>query len=131
MLSDSANNINASGFVDQGGAIAGSVTIDGGDGNDTIRGGSGDDFLTGNGGIDQIFGNAGTDTLIEEADSKFIATNSQIDMGEGGDETVVLTLSSSQKSAVAGTFTLTYDTWIRRTRTRIRLAIWKATSWGV
>ncbi|KAA3622243.1 MAG: hypothetical protein DWQ08_13065, partial [Proteobacteria bacterium] len=100
---DSANTIDASGFT------LGSVTLIGEGGDDILRGGSQDDFLTGGAGLDQAFGNGGTDTLIEQADSKFVATNGSLDMGEGDDEIVTLTLGSSIAANTDGTFTLTFD----------------------
>jgi Ca2+-binding RTX toxin-like protein len=54
---DGNNTIDASAFT------LGSVTLDGGAGNDILKGGGGDDILSGGDGDDSLDGGAGTDTL--------------------------------------------------------------------
>ena len=102
----SANVIDASAFT------AGSVTLDGAGGDDVITGGTGDDRLTGGAGIDIITGGPGTDTLVESGDARFILTDTTLDMADGTNESVTVTVDPE---VTAGGFTLTYDEQTTRT----------------
>ena len=95
---DSANTLNASTFT-------GPVVLDGGAGNDTLTGGSGNDTLTGGPGIDNIDGRGGTNTLVESGNTRFVLTNTTLDMAEGPNETATITLTGVSD----GYFTLTFD----------------------
>ncbi len=109
--------------------FSGSVTLDAGDGNsDVLKGGSGTNILyAGNGSTDQLWGGTGTNTLtvgtgagdqingmpgaasntlLEVGDSRFVLTDTTLDMGQGTDEVQQVTLDPK---AAGGTFTLTYD----------------------
>lgn len=94
------NTLDASAFS------VGSVTLDGGAGNDLLRGGSLDDILTGGQGIDTVEGGAGSDTLTEFGDARFLLTNSTLDLAEGMSEVVSVAVGSAVTS---GTFTLTFN----------------------
>ncbi len=97
---DSDNLLDASEFT------LGSVILDGGDGDDTLRGGEKDDSLTGGTGVDEFTGNGGFDTVIETGDGRFVVTDTTLDMAEGDNEEIIVTLDSS---VTGGTFTLTFD----------------------
>ena len=100
-------------ILDASGFSHGSVTLDGGDGDDTLYGGEGDDFLTGGKGIDVLDGGNGTDTIVEASNTRMTLIDgtsgspydAEFDAGEGTTETVTLVISDS----ASGTFTLTYD----------------------
>ena len=96
----SANILNASAFT------LGSVTLIGGAGDDTLRGGMGDDFLTGSRGLDLLDGGAGTDTVVESTDTRFVLTDTGLDMAEGTNEVVTVSLTGA---VIGGRFTLTFD----------------------
>ena len=97
---ESDNIINASAFT------LGSVWLDGSDGDDTLYGGSGDDTLTGGDGEDALYGGDGTDSVVEENNSRFELTDTTLDMGEGDNETIVL---SFDDTVDGGTYTLSFD----------------------
>ncbi|MFB3079655.1 MAG: calcium-binding protein, partial [Lysobacterales bacterium] len=82
------------------------VILDGDEGDDTLIGTANDDLLTGGLGADSIAGGDGNDTLFEENDSRFILTDTTLDMGDGTTEVQTVTLTG----ATAGTFTLQLDT---------------------
>ncbi|MDK9703142.1 MAG: DUF4347 domain-containing protein [Sulfuritalea sp.] len=87
------------------GTAQGDVLI-GGAGNDLVSGGAGNDSLTGGEGIDNLDGGTGTNTLIETGNSRFVLTNSTLDMGEGTNEVQTVTLGAG---VTGGTFSLVYD----------------------
>jgi VCBS repeat-containing protein len=100
----SNNNLNASAFT------LGSVTLNGGAGNDTLTGGSANDVLTGGTGNDTINGSDGLDRLVESANVNFTLTNTSL-TGNGTDslsniETASLTGGSSNNNLNASAFTL-------------------------
>ena len=88
------------------------MTLDGAGGNDIIRGGTKDDRLTGGTGVDNIWGGDGTDTIVESGDVRFILTNTTLDMADGDNESVTVTLDAG---VTDGGFTLTYDGQTTRT----------------
>ena len=96
---DSGNIIDASAFT------LGSVTLVGGAGNDTLIGGAGDDTLTGGGGVDSLDGGGGVNTVREVADTRFILTNTSLDMAQGTNAVQTLTLDPG---VTAGSFALNY-----------------------
>ena len=102
MIAGGASNnvIDASAFT------LGSVTLSGGAGDDTLKGGSGDDTLTGGEGRDTLDGGAGVNTVREIANSRFVLTNSTLDMGEGTNAVQTATLAAG---VTGGTFTLGYN----------------------
>jgi|GEM_PF-375242 len=81
--SDQANTIDA-------GAISGSVTIDGGGGNDSIRGSLFDDIINGDDGDDYIFGDKGNDTINGGAGRDTIVAGLGDDTVYGGDDNDIL-----------------------------------------
>ena len=95
-----ANTIDASAFT------LGRVTLVGDAGDDALSGGSGDDFLTGGDGIDGLSGGAGTDTVVETGDTRFVLTDTTLDMAEGANEVVTVSLTGI---VTGGTFTLSFD----------------------
>jgi VCBS repeat-containing protein len=100
----SNNNLNASAFT------LGSVTLNGGAGNDTLTGSSANDVLTGGSGNDVMDGGNGIDRLVESANVNFTLTNTSL-TGNGTDslsniETASLTGSSSNNTLNASAFTL-------------------------
>jgi Ca2+-binding RTX toxin-like protein len=96
----SANKIDASSFTH------GSVTLDGDAGDDVLLGGTKDDFLIGGEGVDNLTGGAGIDTVVEMNDSRFILTDTSLDMAEGVNETVTITLD---EGVTGGIFKITFD----------------------
>jgi Ca2+-binding RTX toxin-like protein len=100
----SNNNLNASAFT------LGSVTLNGGAGNDTLTGGSANDVLTGGTGNDTLNGGGGLDRLVESANVNFVLTNTSL-TGNGTDslsniETASLTGGSGNNNLNASAFTL-------------------------
>jgi len=59
-------------------AFSGSVTLEGGAGNDSLIGGASDDVLTGGEGNDTLTGGAGANTAFEFGDVHFALTNTQL-----------------------------------------------------
>lgn len=76
--------------------FTGSVTLDGGAGNDTLRGGSANDQLTGGSGNDSISGAGGSDLIAESANANLTLTNTTL-TGAGTD-----TLASIELASLAG-----------------------------
>ncbi|NJM63184.1 MAG: calcium-binding protein [Oscillatoriales cyanobacterium RU_3_3] len=66
-----SNNI--PGNIDASAFTLGSVTLDGGTGNNVLTGGSGNDFLDGEGGIDTLTGGSGDDTLNSGSGNDFLS----------------------------------------------------------
>jgi Ca2+-binding RTX toxin-like protein len=96
----SANRIDAGAFT------LGSVTLNGDDGNDTLIGGSKDDVLTGGDGIDSLDGGGGYNVVVENADTRFVLTDTTLDMAEGTNAVQSVTLATGVP--ISGTFKLTY-----------------------
>ncbi|MDV6031965.1 MAG: hypothetical protein F9B45_18120 [Phycisphaera sp. RhM] len=97
----SANTINASAFT------VGDVILFGGEGDDTLIGGGGDDLLTGGEGLDSLDGGGGVNSISEIGSGRIVLTPTSLDLTEGEDETVELSLTGT---ATSGQWSLTYGT---------------------
>jgi Ca2+-binding RTX toxin-like protein len=59
-------------------AFTGTVTLDGGDGNDVLLGGTGQNFLTGGKGTNTLDGGTGVTMVIESGDNNFVISDTKL-----------------------------------------------------